>query len=152
MIDFIVQSIALPNHVSAKELLKFKDNHREELAKFRCEITRLALELPQDAGIEALRQAVNDQYEANVQPALRSLRHSLKAQSWDTALNGFLKASFFTAAPTSLAILGGIPTSVAILAGAGLSVTASVVQVVNQRQRAMIDNPYSYLLALERQW
>ncbi|SJM96590.1 hypothetical protein [Crenothrix polyspora] len=146
LIDLIVQSIELPQNLSVKDLLKFKNDHREELSLFRREISKLTTDIPKDASVEALRQAVHDQYKAQVLPAMRSLRHSLQAQGWDAALNGFLKVSFFTAAPTSAAIFAGFPSSVALLAGAGVSLTASAVLLVNQLQRTKIDNPYSYLL------
>lgn len=152
LIDLMVQGILLPENLSAKEILKFKKNHKEELSVFRREVARLTTDLPKDAPIEALRQAVSDQYQVSVLPAMRSLRESLKAQSWDTGLNGLLKVSFFSAAPTSAAILAGIPSSVALLAGAGISLTASAVLLANQRRRAKIESPYSYLLSMERQW
>lgn len=152
LIDLMVQGVSLPDHLSVKEILKFKEKHREELAVFRREVARLATDLPEDAPIEALRQAVSDQYQANVLPAMRSLQESLHAQSWDAGLNGLLKVSFFSAAPTSAAIFAGIPSSVALLAGAGISLTASAVLLANQRRRAVIDSPYSYLLSMKRQW
>lgn len=152
LIDLMVQGISLPNHLSASEILRFKNSHKEELAIFRNEVARLAGDLPKDVPIEALRQAVSDQYQANVMPAIRSLRESLKAQNWEAGINGLLKVSFFSAAPTSVAILSGIPSSVALLAGAGISLTASVVLLANQRRQIRNNNPYSYLLSLERQW
>jgi hypothetical protein len=152
LIDLMVQGVSLPEHLSVKEILKFKKDHKEELAVFRREVARLTTDLPKDVPIEALRQAVSDQYQASVLPAMRSLRESLRAQSWDAGLNGLLKVSFFSAAPTSAAILAGIPSSVALLAGAGISLTASAVLLASQRRRARIDSPYSYLLSMERQW
>lgn len=131
LIDLVVQSIELPKDVAAKDVLKFKNDHREELALFRREVSRLTTDIPNDVSVEALRQAVNDQYQAHVLPAMRSLRHSLQAQGWDTALNGFLKVSFFSAAPTSAAILAGLPGSLALLAGVGVSLTASAVLLAN---------------------
>lgn len=152
LIDLIVQSIELPPNLLVRDLLKFKKDHREELALFRREVSKLSADIPSDISVEALRQAVHDQYEAQVLPAMKSLRHSLQAQGWDAALNGFLKVSFFTAAPTSVAIFAGLPSSLALLAGAGVSLTASAILLANQQRRTTIDNPYSYLLSLERQW
>lgn len=152
LIDLMVQGVSLPEHLSVKEILRFKTDHKEELAVFRREVARLTTDLPRDLPVEALRQAVSDQYQANVLPAMRSLRESLIAQSWDAGLNGLLKVSFFTAAPTSAAILAGMPSSVALLAGAGISLTASAVLLANQRRRARIESPYSYLLSMERRW
>lgn len=152
LIDLMVQGVSLPECLSVKDILKFKKDHQEELAVFRREVARLATDLPKDVPIEALRQAVSDQYQASVLPAMHSLRESLKAQSWDTGVNGLLKASFFSAAQTSAAIFAGIPGPVALIAGVGISLTASAVLLANQRQRARIESPYSYLLSMEREW
>lgn len=151
-IDFVMQSIALPEGIAAGKVLKFKRDHREELAVFRREVSRLTMDIPTNVSVEALRQSVHDQYESEVAPAMRSLRQSLRSQKWDAALNGFLKVSFFSAVPTSTAIVAGIPGPVALLAGAGVSLIASAVLLGNQRQQTMQDNPYSYLLSLERRW
>jgi hypothetical protein len=153
LFDLVVQSIELPENIAAKDLLKFKNEHHEELAVFRREVGRLATDLPEGTSVEALRQIVRDYYEGDVRHAMKSLRHSVGAQSWETALNGFLKISFFST-PTSAAIsyAGVVPPTVALLVGVGMSLTASAVLLVNQRARAKLDSPYSYLLSLSQQW
>lgn len=152
LIDLMVQGFSLPDHLSVSDILKFKKYHAEELAVFRREIVRLTADLPKDVPVEALRQAVSDQYQANVLPAMHSLRESLRAQRWEAGFKGLLKVSFLTAAPASLAIVAGIPSSIALVAGAGISLTASAVLLTSQRRRTIIENPYSYLLSLEREW
>jgi len=152
LIDLMVEGISLPQDISAHELLDFKDYHAEELAVFRVEVARLASDLPEGVPVEALRQAVSDRYKCHVLPAMKSLRTSLKAQKWESGINGLLKVSCITVAPTSAAILAGMPTSIALIAGAGISMTASAVLWANQRRQTIIDNPYSYLLSIERQW
>lgn len=152
LLDMTVQTIDIPQEASVGELLAFKESHKEELAVYRKEISRLASEVPADSSVEAARQALSDQYKNNVLPALRSLRKSLKAQGWEASLNGFLKASFFTAAPTSAAILAGMPSSIALLAGVGVSVTASAVMLASQRTKSKLDSPYSYLLSVEKRF
>jgi hypothetical protein len=152
LLDLIVEGIELPPNIVAKEMLKFKTDHREELSIFRREISRLATSLPNELSVEALRQSVHDQYLHEVVPALRSLRHSLRAQGWETALNCFLKVSFISAPPTSAAIMAGVPGPIAVLAGVGVSLTASAVLLANQLWRTRLDSPYSYLLSLERRW
>ena len=152
LIDTVVQGIVLPEHLSVQELLKFKLDHKEELALFRREINRLATDMPKEASVEALRQAVADQYDAQVLPAMRSLKQSLRAQKWDAALNGFLKISFFSVASNSAAILAGIPNAFALIAGIGISMTVSAVLFAHQQRRIYTENPYSYLLSLDRQW
>jgi hypothetical protein len=152
LIDFIIRTIELPKNLPLKTILRFKNDHREELGAFRREINRLTQDFPSEISVEALRQAVHDQYEAEVAPAMKSLRQSIRSQKWDAALNGFLKVSFFTAAPTSTAILAGVPTSMALIAGAGVSLTASAVLLANQMRQTKMASPYNYLLSLEKRW
>lgn len=95
LVDLMLQGITLPQDLPVSEVLKFKNYHAEELSVFRREVSRLTSELPEDVPIEALRQAVLDQYQANVLPAMHSLRESLRAQSWESGLGGLLKVSFF---------------------------------------------------------
>ena len=149
LVELVLETIVLPSNISVKEILKFKKDHAEELALFRREMNNLATLLPTDMPIEALRLQVNDIYISHVTPALKSLKESLKIRSWDTALQGFLKTSFFSVGTTSLA-MAGLPSSVALLAGAGVSLISSGVQVFHKRQELLNNNPYSYLLSLNK--
>jgi hypothetical protein len=58
LIDLVVKGIELPRELPVKDLLKFKKDHRDELALFRREVSKLTTDLPNDACVEALRQAV----------------------------------------------------------------------------------------------
>ena len=150
LLDTMVRSITLPPDLSVQQVLKFKNDHREELSLFRRELNRLTEDLSDELSIEALRQAIHDKYEENVVPAMKSLRRSLVAQGWEAGLNTFLKVSFFSASSTSAAILAGIPGTVALLAGIGISITASSVLLVNQLHKLRETSPYSYLLSIDK--
>lgn len=152
LVDLMLQGISLPENLTVQEIIKFKNSHIEELAIFRNEITRLTSGIHHDLPIEALQQAVSDQYQSNVLPAMNSLKQSLKAQCWGDGLNGFLKVSYFTAAPTSVAIFAGIPSSIALVAGAGISLTATAIQSIQQRRKIKAESPYSYLLSIDSRW
>ncbi|PYC26524.1 hypothetical protein DMX02_01345 [Pseudomonas jessenii] len=152
LIDLMVQGISLPEHLSVNEILKFKDYHADELAIFRREVARLTAELPVNASIEALRETVSNQYKTEVLPAMQSLRKSLRAQRWEAGFSGLLKVTLLSVTPTTAAVLAGVPSTLALVAGAGISLTATAVLIANQTQRTRMDNPYSYLLSLEREW
>lgn len=152
MFDLMVEGIKLPENVTARELIKFRRSHSEELALLRREVMRLVGELPEELSIEAFRQSVQDQYEHAVRPGIRSLRASLTRQGWNTVPSGFLKASFLSAAPTSALAVLHVAMPVAILAGAGISLTATAINLVTDRRRTLEANPYSYLLSIERKW
>ncbi|QYM96536.1 hypothetical protein FGI04_11480 [Dickeya ananatis] len=152
LVDLMLQGISLPENLTVQEIIKFKNDHIEELAIFRREVASLTSDIPHDLPIEALRQAVSDQYQSNVLPAMNSLKQSLKAQCWGDGLSGFLKVSCFTAAPTSAAVLAGIPSTIALVAGAGISLTATAIQSIQQRRKIKAESPYSYLLSIDSRW
>jgi hypothetical protein len=151
LIDVIMQGIRVPEGVSAKTLVQFKQTHIEELSLLREEVGRLTAELPRDASVEAMRQAVNDQYQTNVLPAMKSLKQSLGALRWEDALNGFIKVSCFSLPSASALLLAHVPGSIALMAGVGVSIVASAFHFVGEKQKICSNNPYSYLLSLERQ-
>jgi hypothetical protein len=148
LVEVAVQTISVRSDISIKEIILFRREHAEELSLFRGQVNKLASEIAEDAPIEALRQAVKDQYKSQIMPALKSLRRSMALQRWDTALNGLLKVSLLSVGPTSAAITLGVPASIALLAAAGVSITASAVTVFDQR-RKLEESPYSYLIAIE---
>jgi hypothetical protein len=74
LFDLVVQSIELPQDIAAKDLLKVKNDHREELAVFRREISRLTAELPEGASVEALREFVQG-YESKEDTLRRRPHH-----------------------------------------------------------------------------
>jgi hypothetical protein len=150
LVELMVQGIELPENLSVRKILAFKRDHQEELSVFRREVARLATDIPSELPLEAVRQSVLDQYQAHALPAINSLRRSLRAQRWEAGLNGLLKASFFSAAPASVAMLAGVPGSVALAAGAGLSLMVTGVVLNGQIRRTKTESPYSYLLSLER--
>lgn len=152
LVDLVFQSIMLPKHVPVRMLIAFRRDHFEELAVFRREIAKLTSELPGDLSVEALRQAVHDQYEANVRPALASLRRSLSAQGWDAGLGGLVKVSALSAGPASALVVAGVSAPVALLAAAGISLTASAVMLANERRKIRNQNPYAYLMSIQQQW
>jgi hypothetical protein len=152
LVDLVLQGIKLPPDIDIRQIIKFKSDHADELSVFRREMTRLASEIPAGLPVEALRQKVHDQYVGQILPALNSLRKSLQAQRWDSALNGLLKVSFFSVGSGSAAVLAGIPGPVALIAGAGISAAATAVMLRNQQQQAKRNSPYAYLLALNKRW
>jgi hypothetical protein len=152
ILDLMVSGIKLPRSVTAQELIHFRLSHAEELAALRREVMRLVAELPDGRSVEAFRQAIHDQYESEVRPAIKSLRSSLNVQGWNAVSSGFLKASFMSVAPTSALALLHVPTPVAVLAGAGISLTATAATLISQRRDVREDNPYSYLLSIHGKW
>lgn len=152
LVDLFMSTISIPNNVPLSKLLKFRRSHEDELATLRKEMCRLVAEIPPDQPVEALRRSALNQYKANVKPALKSLRNSLKAQGWSTTLSGFLKVSFFSVAPSAALLAIGISNPVALAAGAGVSLAAVAASFAADRRKALSDSPYAYLLSLDQKW
>lgn len=151
LIDMTLKGLSIPNEISAKQVVKFRSDHYEELALFRTEITKLTSDLPTDMPIEALKQAVEDKYKTNVLPALKSLESSLSAQKWEGGFKALIKTAFYSTGGGTLASLAGVSVPAALLAGAGLTLTVEGVTMVNQYKRTRRENPYSYLLSVKNE-
>lgn len=149
LIDLVIETIALPRKLTARKIADFKHEHSEELGVFRREVAKIVSGIPEDPSIEALRQHVSDIYTSEIKPAVKSLKESIRLRSWESGIQGVLKASAFTVPPAALAIHAGMPSSFALLAGAGISVIATGVQMYRGWREARNNSPYSYLLSLQ---
>lgn len=151
LLELVVETITLPQNLSAIKIIDFKIMHSEELGIFRDEISRLTNDLSGCTSIDAMRQHVYDIYTAKIAPAMKSLNESIKLRSWDSAIKGFLQTACFSV-PSSVAITSilGVPGSIALLAGTGVSLISSTLQIYRSRRETLNNNPYSYLLSLQR--
>jgi len=152
LIDVMMQGMHIPNDISVKELMKFKNDHYEELASLRKELSKLTSNIPNDIPLDALKQIIQDQYNHSVKPAVKSLKNSIQAQGWDTLTQGLLKISCLSAAPASLMVVGGIPIAIALLACAGITITGTVLTMLNSKNKLIQDSPYSYLISVENKF
>lgn len=119
--ELTIQRVAISPNTSIDDLLKFREAHKDELARFRTEISNLAGAVNEDLPMEALRQRVSDIYSNQVDPAIADLRRALDGRQIRWFAEGLLKLASLTAVPALVAAV--FPSPIALLANAGLSFT-----------------------------
>lgn len=150
LVDLLMQGIAVSPSVSLKSLLRFRQKHSDELGRLRVKIGDLAASVSRESSLEAVRQQANDLLANQVMPALADLRAALKASRIKTLTEGLLKISALSVAPTSALAVAGLPVSTALAIGAGISLTAMAALYAVERENVLRNNPFSYLLSLEK--
>jgi hypothetical protein len=142
-----LQRVAISPNTSIDDLLKFREAHKDELARFRTEISSLAGAVNEDLPIEALRQRVSDIYSNQVDPAIADLKRALDGRRIRWFAEGLLKLASLSAGPALVA--AGISVPTALLAGAGLSfIVLGTMYNVDKRDTLRKD-PFSYLLSVQ---
>jgi hypothetical protein len=146
-----IQKVGVDPDTPIDRLLDFKERHRDELASFRTEIAKLTSSVEEDLPAEALRQRVSDLYTDGVEPAINNLKHALEGRRIRWLGDGLLKIAFISAGSSSMLVAAGLAVPTALLAGAGLSLVVSGIRYNVDKRESLRDNPYAYLLALQRE-
>lgn len=151
LMDLSFKGISISNEVSIHDILEFKRKHQDELGLFRMNLEKLTKNISADATIEQIRQQVYDIYVNQFLPGYDDLKESLSGAGIKWVANNFMKISFFSTGGTAIptALLGlSIPS--ALLAGAVVSVISSAVLYNIEKRDILRRNPYSYLLAINK--
>jgi hypothetical protein len=143
--ELTVQRIAISPNTSVDDLLKFRQAHKDELARFRTEISNLAGAVNEDLPIEALRQRVSDIYSNQVDPAIADLKSALDGRRIRWFAEGLLKLASLSAGPALVA--AGVPVPTALLAGAGLSFIILGTMYNVDKRDTLRNDPFAYLLS-----
>ena len=152
VVDLVLGGFSIGPDVPLKKVLAFRRRHSDELGRLRTKIGELAASVPVDASPAAIRQRAQDLAANEVAPALADLRAALKGSRIKTLTEGLLKVSFLSAAPTSALVLAGLTAPTALAVGAGISLTATAALFAVEKERTLRENPFAYLLAVEREF
>lgn len=144
-----IERIAVHPETPVDQLLRFKDDHRDELGQFRTKVEHLTAEVNADLPPEAMRQSVLDIYNNEVSPALSNLKRALEGQRIRWLGPGLLKVASLSAAPSAMLVVAGLSVPTALLVCAGLSLIVSGMIYNEDRKELLRSNPYTYLLAMQ---
>ena len=99
-----------------------------------------------------MQQEVKDLYINEFLPALNSFKTALTSSKIKWITDNLLKVSLFNASATGVPMaLLGMPLKNSIFAGVGVSMMASIVSCNVDKKTLLQENPYSYLLSIERE-
>lgn len=151
LVNMALESISISEPTSLEDVIKFKRKHQDELGLFRKNVENLTKNIPEDASLVQIRQLVEDVYINEFKPGYNTLTNSLKGSGIKWAADNLMKVSFFstgaTAIPTALL---GLSVPYALLAGVGISIISSLVSYNVDKRNTLRNNPYSYLLAINK--
>lgn len=151
LINMGLESISISESTSLEDVVNFKRRYQDELGLFRKNVENLTKNIPEDASLLQIRQMVEDVYVNEFKPGYNTLKKSLNGAGIKWAADNLMKVSFFstgaTAIPTALL---GLSIPYALLAGVGVSIISSLVSYNVDKRNALRDNPYSYLLAINK--
>lgn len=150
--NLIIEGIKIKPSSSLVDVVEFKKSHRDELGLFRSNIAKLTQNVSKDKGFEAIRQEVEDIYKDDFLPAYNNFKKALSGSGIKWVSDNFMKISVISTSATALPMaLLGLTLPHALIAGAGVSLITSLVSYNEDKKERLRTNPYSYLLAANRQ-
>jgi len=147
--DLTLQRISVNPETSVDSILRFREDHRSELGRFRTKIADLTRSIEEDLPLAALQQEVADIHSNEVMPAIDELKDCLRSSKKKWAVESFLKTSMLSVSGGGVMVALGLAIPHALLACAGVSLTVSAVLYNCERRQEIRKNPFSYLLSAE---
>ena len=153
LLNFIIKDgLSVSPDTPFSDIVSFRTRHRDELGKFKTKLTELTQNLDGDRPIEVMQQEISDLYFNEVEPAFHDLKASLKSSKIKCFAKTLFNISTLSVSDTVATALLGMSAGQALLAGAGISVVASVIPYNEDKKAILRNNPYSYLLSINREW
>ncbi|MFA5383678.1 MAG: DUF6236 family protein [Eubacteriales bacterium] len=150
--DLIIEKIQIDPATPVKKIIKFRADHADKLGRFRTKIGELTETISDEQPLERLRQQVEENNINEVRPAVNSLKEGLTDSRIEWTTKNFLKVAFFSTSSTSFPLtLLGLSAPLALLMGVGVSLTASAILYNREKAVKLRNNPFSYLLAVDRE-
>jgi len=148
--NLIVQGVRLKPATSIKKIIKFKNDHKDELGLFRANIGKLVSSVPANLGIDAVRQFVNDVYTNEFLPSLNNFTKSLDGNKIKWNFETVMKITVISAAGTTLLPTLGLSTPQALFSSIGLSIVGSKIVYNVEKRQKIRESPYSYLMLADK--
>lgn len=152
LLELLLEDIVISPDTPVKKIIDFRIKYSSELGRFRTIIADLTEKIPDDLPIKALRQHISDLHINEVKPAIDDLKKSLTGNRIKWLTNGWLKIAFVSVGSSSMLINAGLSTPNALMAGAGISLIGTGIIYNEDRKSSIRNNPYSYLLNVDKKF
>jgi hypothetical protein len=150
--NMIVKGMKISPDNSIEKIIKFKEQHRDELGQFKTNITKLVKDINKETSLEAVQQQVSDIYKHDFLPSVHNLEKALTGSQIKWFAETFLKVSLISAgATTFLPAMLGLTVPQALIAGAGISIFASKAMFNQDKSEKIRNNPFSYVLSVQKE-
>jgi hypothetical protein len=149
--DLILEKIDIDPDTPVTKILNFRNNHAQELGRFRTKVDELTKTISSDLPVEHLRQRVNDIYINEVLPSTEALKQGLTKNKIKWVTETGLKVAFLSASTSSLTLTAfGLSVPQALLVGTGVSLTASTILYNLNKRDTLEENPFAYILSASK--
>lgn len=148
--SLIIERVGINPDTSIDRLIKFREQHRDELALFRAKVDELASSVNTDLPVEALLKQIDEIHAHKVAPAISNLKMALKGRRIQWMSEGLLKVAFLSTGATAMLVVAGLAAPIALLAGAGVSLAVSGIRYNVDKEELLRANPFAYMLSVER--
>ena len=153
LLNFIINGLSISPDTPFSDIIEFKEHHKDELGRFRTQLTKLTQNINTEKSIEIVQQEISDLYNNEFMPAYNSFKAALTSSRIKWFTETFLKISLLSVSTTGVPMtLLQMPVEQALFAGMGVSVIASVLSYREDKKSFLRENPYSYLLSINRKW
>lgn len=150
--NLIIEGIKIMPSSTLEDIVLFKKRHRDELGLFRANIAKLTQNVSKGTQFQTIRQEVEDIYNDEFLPAYNNFKKALSGSGIKWVSDNFMKVSVISTGATALPMaLLGLALPQALIAGAGVSLITSLISYNEDKKEKLRTNPYSYLLAVERE-
>lgn len=149
--NMVIQGIKISPDNSIEKIIKFKENHGDELGLFKSNITKLVKDINKEAPLDAVQQQVSDIYKNDFLPSVHNLKKALDGSQIKWFGETFLKVSVISTGATAfLPAMFGLTIQQALIAGVGISVIASKAMFNQDKSEKIRNNPFSYVLSVQK--
>jgi len=146
LLDLIIDDFQILPDTSFEDIMKFKGKYSGELIKFREGLAKLTSSVSVDGSLATIKKEVAEQYKI-FKTDYSDFKKALKGSKLKWCSN-FMKISALV-----LGVVGAVLTEepTPIFVGMGLSASASLIEYKMNKAERLRGNPFSYLLAVERE-
>jgi len=149
--NFIIESIRISDTTPLTDIITFRQHHKDELARFRINLARLVDSVDAANSFEALQQSIQTIYTDEFVPAYNDLKKALKASKIKWIFDNLSKLCVFSMSTTAFPVMLGASVPQAVFLGAGVSAVSSVIAYDVDKSEKLRNNPYSYLLRVDKE-
>ena len=151
LLNYVIDGLSISPENSFEDIFFFKEHHKDELGRFRTQLAKFTKGCTANESINVIQQEISDLYVNEFLPAYNDFKKALNSSKIKWFTDTFMKVSTLSVGATSVpTALLGMPIEKAVLAGIGVSVIASAVSYDANKKDVLRNNPYSYLLSMEK--
>lgn len=149
--NYVIDNLIISDSTSLKDIVDFRKHHKDELARFRSNLSKLVEPIEDVPSLEALQQRIKTIYNDEFIPAYHDLQKALRSSRIKWFFDNLSKLCVFSVSTTAIPIALGLDIPQAILLGGGISVASSVVAYNAEKEKKLRENPYTYLLRVNKE-